>query len=240
MVYFLSAEGVKPSFHSAVLFNPAINGSSTPTPVICRLDASSSAASLQSNVSLTSYDLSPAEVTLLGLVFGVFWVISVLGNSLVCLVIHRSRRTQSTTNYFVVSMACADLLLSLACAPLVLLQVSAGHWPLTAAACKAVRYLQHLCPGVQVYVLLSICVDRFYTIVYPLSFKVSREKAKRMILASWLFDAAFVSPCLFFYGSSASQNHCDFFLVDSWDTVLFDGNMAEEAFCAAFLKKNHS
>ncbi|KTF87099.1 hypothetical protein cypCar_00036626 [Cyprinus carpio] len=145
MVYFLSAEGVKPSFHSAVLFNPAVNysdgnGSSTPTPIVCRLDASSSAASLQSNVSLTSYELSPAEVTLLGLVFGVFWVVSVLGNSLVCLVIHRSRRTQSTTNYFVVSMACADLLLSLACAPLVLLQVSAGHWPLTAAACKAVRY----------------------------------------------------------------------------------------------------
>ncbi|ROL43117.1 putative G-protein coupled receptor 19 [Anabarilius grahami] len=227
MMYFLSMEGVKPSFHSAVLFNYSDRNDSftppsgSPTPLICRLDASSSAASLQSNGSLTSYDLTPAEVTLLGLVFGVFWVISVLGNSLVCLVIHRSRRTQSTTNYFVVSMACADLLLSLACAPLVLLQVSAGHWPLTAAACKAVRYLQHLCPGVQVYVLLSICVDRFYTIVYPLSFKVSREKAKRMILASWLFDAAFVSPCLFFYGSSSSRNHCDFFLADSWDGLAY-------------------
>ncbi|KTF84798.1 hypothetical protein cypCar_00044375 [Cyprinus carpio] len=42
-----------------------------------------------------------------------------------------------------------------------------------------------------------------------------------MILASWLFDAAFVSPCLFFYGSSASQNHCDFFLADSWDGLAY-------------------
>ncbi|XP_065120260.2 probable G-protein coupled receptor 19 [Paramisgurnus dabryanus] len=223
MVYSLSAEGVNPSFRSANDFYPTMDhsdgndSSTTPTALVCRLDMPSSPS--QTNGSLTSYDLTPAEVTVLGLIFTVLWVISVLGNSLVCLVIHRSRRTQSTTNYFVVSMACADLLLSLACAPFILLQVSAGHWPLTAAACKAVRYLQHLCPGVQVYVLLSICVDRFYTIVYPLSFKVSREKAKRMILASWIFDAAFVSPCLFFYGSSstASQNHCDFFLPDSWD-----------------------
>ncbi|KAF3859753.1 hypothetical protein F7725_022152 [Dissostichus mawsoni] len=79
-----------------------------------------------------------------------------------------SRRTQSTTNYFVVSMACADLLMSLGWAPFILLQV---------------------------YVLLSISVDRS-TILYPLSFKVSREKAKKMIAASWLFDAAFVSPFL--------------------------------------------
>ena len=74
------------------------------------------------------------------------------------------------------------------------------------------------------YVLLSICVDRFYTVVYPLSFKVSREKAKRMIAASWLFDAAFVSPCLFFYGSSptdAASGHCDFFLPDSWGGMAY-------------------
>ncbi|XP_051544442.1 probable G-protein coupled receptor 19 isoform X2 [Myxocyprinus asiaticus] len=233
MVYFLSVEGVKPSYHSNLLFNTTINHSyrnepssppgTSPAPVLCRLDAPSAASSLQSNSSLSSYNLTPGEVTILGLIFGMFWVISVLGNSLVCLVIHRSRRTQSTTNYFVVSMACSDLLLSLACAPFILLQVCAGHWPLTTAACKTVRYLQHLCPGVQVYVLLSICVDRFYTIVYPLSFKVSREKAKRMILASWLFDAAFISPCLFFYGSSSpvTQSHCDFFLPDSWDGLAY-------------------
>ncbi|KAK5877152.1 hypothetical protein CesoFtcFv8_026427 [Champsocephalus esox] len=123
-----------------------------------------------------------------------------------------TRRTQSTTNYFVVSMACADLLMSLGWAPFILLQVASGRWPLSAAACKAVRYLQHLCPGVQVYVLLSISVDRFYTILYPLSFKVSREKAKKMIAASWLFDAAFVAPCFFFYGSADGQR-CDFFLL---------------------------
>ncbi|XP_068162875.1 probable G-protein coupled receptor 19 isoform X2 [Antennarius striatus] len=174
------------------------------------------------NGSWASSALTPGEAAAVGLVFGVLWLVSLLGNALVCLVIHRSRRAQSTTNYFVVALACADLLLSLGCSPLLLLQVASGRWPLSAAACRTIRYLQHLCPGVQVYVLLSISVDRFYTIVYPLSFKVSREKAKKMILASWLFDAALVSPCLFFYGATPTgSSHCDFFLPDSWGGLAY-------------------
>ncbi|CAN9508338.1 unnamed protein product [Ophioblennius macclurei] len=228
MVYARStnAAGVNPSIYSPsftyqMSFNYSKRENSTvlatvPTTALCSLQGSSS----WTNASAAANDqLTTGEVAALGLVFAVLWLVSILGNALVCLVIHRSRRTQSTTNYFVVSMACADLLMSLGCAPFVLLQVASGRWPLSAAACKAVRYLQHLCPGVQVYVLLSISVDRFYTIVYPLSFKVSREKAKKMILASWLFDAAFVSPCLFFYGSADS--HCDFFLPDSWGSIAY-------------------
>ncbi|XP_034019319.1 probable G-protein coupled receptor 19 [Thalassophryne amazonica] len=193
---------------------------SLPTTPLCGQEGVSTC---QANRTSDSDDLTTGEVVVLSLVFAVLWLVSILGNALVCLVIHRSRRTQSTTNYFVVSMACADLLMSLGCAPFILLQVASGQWVMSTAACKAVRYMQHLCPGVQVYVLLSISVDRFYTIVYPLSFKVSREKAKKMILASWLFDAAFVSPCLFFYSSSSTDvvGHCDFFLPDTWDSIVY-------------------
>ncbi|XP_010154704.1 PREDICTED: probable G-protein coupled receptor 19 [Eurypyga helias] len=172
------------------------------------------------NHSVLQYHLRPGEKAAASMVLGVLWLVSVLGNSLVCLVIHRSRKTQSTTNYFVVSMACADLLVSFASTPFVLLQLTYGRWRLGNVLCKLVRYTQYLTPGVQIYVLLSICVDRFYTIVYPLSFKVSREKAKKMILASWLFNAVLASPTFFFY-SSNSHHHCNFFLPDSWEGAVY-------------------
>ncbi|XP_019967115.1 probable G-protein coupled receptor 19 [Paralichthys olivaceus] len=228
MVFAESSLGVNPSLYSpSFTYQMSLNFSeresptvlaTLPTTPLCSLEDSSSG---RANGTHASYELTSVEVAVLGLVFAFLWLISILGNALVCLVIHRSRRTQSTTNYFVVSMACADLLMSLGCAPFILLQVAAGRWPLSAAACKVVRYVQHLCPGVQVYVLLSISVDRFYTIVYPLSFKVSREKAKKMILASWLFDAAFISPCFFFYGSTSTDSHCEFFLPHSWGSVSY-------------------
>lgn len=232
MVYAQSSDAVgvvaslyAPAFRYQTTFNfserensTVLETSASPSP--CSPEAPPSVP--PNRTTAVSYELTSAEVAILGLVFGVLWLVSILGNALVCLVIHRSRRTQSTTNYFVVSMACADLLMSLGWAPFILLQVASGRWLLSAGACRAVRYLQHLCPGVQVYVLLSISVDRFYTIVYPLSFKVSREKAKKMILASWVFDAAFVSPCVFLYGStSAGSGHCDFFLPDSWGSLAY-------------------
>ncbi|XP_078077300.1 putative G-protein coupled receptor 19 [Mustelus asterias] len=169
--------------------------------------------------NITYQEITTGEIVAVSFIFGVIWLVALFGNLLVCLVIHRSRRTQSTTNYFVVSMACADLLISVASTPFVLLHFTTGRWLLGNVMCKLVRYIQYLTPGVQIYVLLSICVDRFYTIVYPLSFKVSREKAKKMIAASWIFDAAFVSPTLFFYGTEGGT--CNLFLPQSWSGVVY-------------------
>ncbi|NXR69628.1 GPR19 protein, partial [Rhadina sibilatrix] len=166
------------------------------------------------NHSLVEYGLRPGEIAAASVVWGALWLISVLGNFLVCLVIHRSRRTQSTTNYFVVSMACADLVSSVGSAPFLLLQLSSGRWMLGSGVCRLVRYSQYLTPGVQIYVLLAISVDRCYTLIHPLNFKVSREKAKRMTLASWLCGALFASPACFLYGSSG-DHHCNFFLPSS-------------------------
>ncbi|RLW01844.1 hypothetical protein DV515_00007738 [Chloebia gouldiae] len=172
-------------------------------------------AGLGRNHSLVEYGLRPGEIAAASVVWGALWLISVLGNFLVCLVIHRSRRTQSTTNYFVVSVACADLVSSVGSAPFLLLQLSSGRWMLGSGVCRLVRYIQYLTPGVQIYVLLAISVDRFYTLMHPLNLRVSKEKAKRMTLVSWFCGALFASPAYFLYGSRSDQ-HCNFFLPSSW------------------------
>ncbi|NWV03762.1 GPR19 protein, partial [Ptilonorhynchus violaceus] len=163
----------------------------------------------------TLYGLRPGEIAAASVLWGALWLISVLGNFLVCFVMLRSRRTQSTTNYFVVSMACADLLSSVGSAPFLLLQLSSGRWMLGSGMCRLVRYIQYLTPGVQIYLLLTISLDRCYTLIHPLRVKVSREKAQKMALVSWLCGALFASPACFLYGSS-TNHHCNFFLPDSW------------------------
>jgi 7 transmembrane receptor (rhodopsin family) len=71
-------------------------------------------------VRTVSVERAAAETGVLVMV----WVVAVLGNTLVCIVINRSRRLQSTTNYFVVSLAAADLVLSLIVCPFAAAQVS--------------------------------------------------------------------------------------------------------------------
>ncbi|CAN0424810.1 putative G-protein coupled receptor 19 [Lampetra fluviatilis] len=185
--------------------------------------AASTAASTAAASADLPAELRPAEAVVLCLLLSASWLASVAGNALVCLVIHRSRRTQSTTNYFVVSVACSDLLLAGTAAPLAALQVAmSGRWVAGDGVCRVARLALYLAPAAQIYVLLSICLDRFYTIVYPLSFKVSREKAKRMIGASWTLTAVLALPALYFYRAREGWPvSCASYLPYTWEGLLY-------------------
>ena len=140
----------------------------------------------------------------------IMWTAAILGNSLVCVVIHRSRRLQSTTNYFVVSLASSDMCFAIISIPFVLVESMSDKWVFGVAMCKIVRFVQWLVPFTTVAVLSSICVDRFYTIIYPLSFKVTRDGAKRMILGAWVVGLILSCPTLYFYDISTIDGvqHC--------------------------------
>jgi G protein-coupled receptor 19 len=119
---------------------------------------------------------------------GLFWLPTIITNWLVCVVIRRSRRLQSTTNYFVMSLSTSDLVLSLIFLPLFV--ATLPHFAddvalLNTGTCKSLALLEHLLPASVMFVFVCILVDRFYTIIYPLSFKVTRGRAKRLILSSW-------------------------------------------------------
>ncbi|XP_069131685.1 probable G-protein coupled receptor 19 [Argopecten irradians] len=153
------------------------------------------------------------------ILLGVLWCISVIGNLLVCIVIYRSRRVQSTTNYFVVTCACADLLFIFVVIPLECGRIILSEWVFGDFMCRCVRFVQAVFPNVTLYILTSIAIDRYYTIVYPLSFKVTREIAKRMIVMCCLLSCLLSSYSLYFYkeigilsNDNASKSVCPTFV----------------------------
>ena len=135
------------------------------------------------------------------LVLLVLWVFALLGNILVMLVIQRSRRVQSTTNFFVTSLAIGDVAFLLFVAPLVSARVLSprGRWHAGDSLCRLARFVQFTCMASTSLVLVGVCVDRFYTILYPLSFKVTRGTAKRLILCAWTASVVVSAPALFFF-----------------------------------------
>uniref|UniRef100_A0A8C4R404 G protein-coupled receptor 19 n=1 Tax=Eptatretus burgeri TaxID=7764 RepID=A0A8C4R404_EPTBU len=150
------------------------------------------------------FTLRPVEANVFTSFFATLGLTSLISNTLVCLVIYRSRRLQSTTNYFVVSLALADILLSVVLAPLLLVQARGlGRWP-SGEACGLARLIQLLAVFAQTLVLFCVCVDRYYTIIYPLIFKVSHDKCKKMILTSWLLATILAGPSLYFFWTPGS------------------------------------
>lgn len=69
--------------------------------------------------------------------FGIIFVASVIGNTLVCLVIVRTQRMRTTRNFLLVNLAVADLTVALLCIPFeVALKLTYPRWPLGPVMCK--------------------------------------------------------------------------------------------------------
>jgi len=57
-------------------------------------------------------------------------------------------------------------------------------------------------------VFVAISVDRFYAVVYPLRFVLTRGRAQRLVLAIWLLAATLAAPAFYFYGPGHGGSRC--------------------------------
>lgn len=72
----------------------------------------------------------------------IVFVIGLIGNALVCMAVYRNHSMRTVTNYFIVNLAVADLLVLLICLPPSVLWDVTETWFLGLKLCKAVPYLQ--------------------------------------------------------------------------------------------------
>jgi hypothetical protein len=95
-------------------------------------------------------------------------VFAVIGNAFVILVFYRERRLRRRTNYYIVSLAIADLLVGLLGIPFAIL-ASLGL-PTNLHACLfTVSLLVVLCT-ISIFCLVAVSVDRYWAILYPMGY----------------------------------------------------------------------
>ncbi|XP_036820268.1 D(4) dopamine receptor-like [Oncorhynchus mykiss] len=86
------------------------------------------------------------------LIFGILLIIVIIGgNVLVCLSVYMEKALKTTTNYFIVSLAVADLLLAVLVLPLfVFAEFQGGVWSLNMMLCDGLMSMD-----VMLYVVFS-------------------------------------------------------------------------------------
>lgn len=114
-------------------------------------------------------------------------VLAIGGNGLVCYIIIAHRRMRSVTNFFILNLAVGDILMAILCIPFgfvsnLLLQ----YWPFGAAMCVIVSYAQAVSVFVSAYTLISISIDRYIAILYPLRLRMTKLQAKLIIVVVWI------------------------------------------------------
>ncbi|KAK2503213.1 hypothetical protein MC885_013033 [Smutsia gigantea] len=73
--------------------------------------------------------------------------------------------------------------------------------------CRVVRYLQVVLLYASTYVLVSLSIDRYHAIVYPMKFLQGAEKqAKVLVLIAWSLSFLFSIPTLIIFGKRKLSN----------------------------------
>ncbi|UYV80281.1 hypothetical protein LAZ67_18002281 [Cordylochernes scorpioides] len=129
------------------------------------------------------------------LLLGLVALAGILGNVLVCLAICLERRLHNVTNYFLLSLAVADLLVCLAVMPFAILDGLYGSWQFGAGVCNVWVTCDVLACSSSILHMCWISVGRYVGIRNPLGARQggSGAVAARVALV-WLAAGAITSP----------------------------------------------
>lgn len=114
---------------------------------------------------------------------------TLFGNSLVILAFKRNAKIRTKTNYFVVSLAVADILVALVSMPIWAAYLISGV-ELKQGLLKVWTFMDILCGVASIINLTAISIERYFCITYPLSYHTTMTSLKAIttIIIIWIFS----------------------------------------------------
>ncbi|KAK1788203.1 hypothetical protein P4O66_016663 [Electrophorus voltai] len=135
-----------------------------------------------------SAHFSLARALPLGMVLGAFIIFAIVGNVLVILSVVCNRHLRIPTNYFIINLAIADLLLGTTVLPVSATLEILNCWVFGRIFCDIWAAVDVLCCTASIMSLCVISIDRYIGVRYPLQYPtiVTERRALFAMLGVWV------------------------------------------------------
>nr|XP_046247217.1 5-hydroxytryptamine receptor 2B [Scatophagus argus]XP_046247218.1 5-hydroxytryptamine receptor 2B [Scatophagus argus] len=154
------------------------------------------AAPLETNSSLSG-EAPEVRLKWAALLTVIVIIPTIGGNILVILAVSLERKLQNATNYFLMSLAVADLLVGLLVMPIALATILYNSlWPLPDYLCPIWLFLDVLFSTASIMHLCAISLDRYIAIKRPIQHSQYKSRAKAMVKIAlvWLISICIAIP----------------------------------------------
>ena len=160
--------------------------------------------------------------------YSLILVVSLVGNSLIVLIVYKTPTLRKPINMLIANMAMSDLLYPIFLFPVRLTELHVGSWligsTLGQVLCKIHAFLADISTLVSIQSLVLISVDRYAAVAVPLRSPLFSHKVCRcLIVGTWVLAAAFHWPNLFNFNlvKDQEEKRC----MNQWE-VIFGGTSA--------------
>ncbi|KAL2083645.1 hypothetical protein ACEWY4_021418 [Coilia grayii] len=141
------------------------------------------------------------QVVLIVFFTGLLSLITIIGNILVLVSFKVNRQLKTVNNYFLLSLAFADLIIGVISMNLYTTYIVMGHWAMGNWACDLWLAIDYVASNASVMNLLVISFDRYFSITRPLTYRAKRttKRAAIMIALAWLVSLVLWAPAILFW-----------------------------------------
>ncbi|KAM9716137.1 muscarinic acetylcholine receptor M3 [Menidia menidia] len=164
-------------------------------------------SSLNGTLMLTTEDFDPLgghtvwQVVIIVLLAGTLSLITVVGNILVLVSFKVNKALKTVNNYYLLSLAFADLTIGTLSMNLYTTYIIMNQWTLGPLVCDLWLAIDYVASNASVMNLLVISFDRYFSVTRPLTYRAKRTTKRAMVMIGLAWSVSFIlwAPAILFW-----------------------------------------